>query len=690
MSDKSKTKKQLLSDIAGLRLEIKSLKEQVAAGGKKNSDAKRKRSIHLECESDIRYRLFSEAAEEGIAIQEKGWITEANPALSRLFGYEHNDLIGMHVRRLVSPETVRTTIKLIRDGHEEPYEGVGLRKDGTTFHCKITGKPFRFKGQDLRVVVLSDISGLKKAEEEIARAKAFLACSLESIPGGVVMFDTLGKVSYTNPTILEWLGHKGDEFAGKSLMEISPPIASPETVKLLVEGLSSRIKNGHSLIGAEIELINKHGNFFPIKYSAAGIKNQQGDILGIVVILSDITENKKAEEELRHLRNLLSNIVNSMPSVLVGIDVEGRVTQWNKEAERRTGVGADSARGQILRDVFPQMGDIMELADQSIKTGNPLKDSKVTRIQKGKTFYDDVTVYPLVSNGIDGAVIRLDDISDRVHMEEMMIQSEKMLSVGGIAAGMAHEINNPLAGILQNIQVLKNRISKELRANARIAAECGTTIDAIADYSERRDLKSMMTSIGDSAKRAAAIVENMLSFSRKTESHKTPVAIRSLLDKTVALASSDYNLKKRYDFRKVRIIRQYCSQICNASCESGKIQQVFLNILKNGAEAMAEANTENPSFILRIEPDDDMVRIEIEDNGPGIPDDIRQRIFEPFFTTKGANAGTGLGLSVSYFIVKENHGGTMTVESPPGRGTVFIIRLPRRILPRNNNEIMEY
>lgn len=154
------------------------------------------------------------------------------------------------------------------------------------------------------------------------------------------------------------------------------------------------------------------------------------------------------------------------------------------------------------------------------------------------------------------------------------------------------------------------------------------------------------------------------------------------MDKILELAVTDYDLKKQYDFKSIKIVKEYEEDLPLVSCENTKIQQVILNILRNGAEAMQESmKTEDktyPRFTLRLvhEENTHMLRMEIQDNGPGMNEATRKRIFEPFFTTKPVGGGTGLGLSVSYFIITENHGGTMDVVSELGKGTNFIIRLP--------------
>ncbi len=328
-------------------------------------------------------------------------------------------------------------------------------------------------------------------------------------------------------------------------------------------------------------------------------------------------------------------------------------------------------------------------------------DSEVFRtcksIEKNETITDAdgnyrtnlVIKFPIIRDGVPlflGGIAF--DVTERVKMEKMLVQSEKMLSVGGLAAGMAHELNNPLGGMIQNAQVIYNRFTKDLPANRKAANELNISLGSITDYMEKREILKLLSSIGEAGDRAAHIVENMLSFSQQSRHHFTHYNLSDLLDKTIELAENDYNLKQKYDFKKIAITREYEQSIPEVQCEGSTIQQVFFNILRNGAEAMAESKTqmeetqesESPypknKFILRIKEENGLACIEIEDNGPGMEEDIRRRIFDPFFTTKPIGVGSGLGLSVSYFIITENHGGEINVRSEPGKGTTFIIRLP--------------
>ena len=383
--------------------------------------------------------------------------------------------------------------------------------------------------------------------------------------------------------------------------------------------------------------------------------------------------------DLKKAQSLVSNIIDSMPSVLVGVDREGRVTQWNRQARRLTGMRSENVQSQPLAEVFPRLKSQMTRIGMSIRDCRVISDLKVPRQDKDETRFEDITIYPLVADGVEGAVIRVDDVSERVRLEEMMIQSEKMLSVGGLAAGMAHEINNPLAGILQNMAVLENRLLGDLPANHKAAEAAGTSLTAIKAYMEKRNLPVMLENIRTSGKRAATIVKNMLSFARKSDRMISSHDLGALLDQTLELAQTDYDMKKHYDFKQIQIVREYDRSVPVIPCESSKLQQVFLNILKNGAEAMSSIDDDNrpARFILRVNNEGDWIKVEIEDNGPGMEEAIRRRIFEPFFTTKPVGQGTGLGLSVSYFIITENHGGEMDAHVVDGGGTRFVIRLPK-------------
>lgn len=396
-------------------------------------------------------------------------------------------------------------------------------------------------------------------------------------------------------------------------------------------------------------------------------------------LISEITVRKRAEQNLKNLKNYLADIIDSMPSALIGVDKNGRITQWNQKSHQITGISKESAEGQPFENVFPQMSNMMSLIRQAIAKQKVCSESRHVREDDNQTFYEDITVYPLTAKGVEGAVIRVDDVTRQVRMEEMMVQSEKMLSVGGLAAGMAHEINNPLAGMMQNANLMKSRLENiDLQANICSAERIGISMEGVRDFMEERGIFRMINAIHESGLRAAEIVDSMLNFSRKSDADISSHHPDQLMDKILELASTDYDLKNQYDFKSIEIIKQYDKNLPMLLCEGAKIQQVLLNILRNGAQAMQMAKTKSPRFILRIYTEKvlAMICIEIEDNGPGMDEETRSKVFDPFFTTKPVGVGTGLGLSISYFIITENHKGTIDVKTQPDKGTNFIILLP--------------
>jgi PAS domain S-box-containing protein len=431
---------------------------------------------------------------------------------------------------------------------------------------------------------------------------------------------------------------------------------------------------GEQVPAIEEKFITLAGNTIDVLVAAVAITYEGQH--AAQVVFQDISERKQAEKEMQRLRKLLENITEAMPSFLAAVDAEGRVTQWNREAQRLTGTPPQKALGRPLDQVFPQVADQMDRIIDAI-TRCPMEPQGTIHFSvAGRERICDMTVYSLTDENSAGAVIRIDDVTDRVRMKEMMIQSEKMLSVGGLAAGMAHEINNPLAGILQNIQVIENRLLGELPNNERAAAACGIETGALTRYLDQRHIPEMLSAVSASGKRAARIIDNMLGFARKGESVRAANDLATLMDLTLELAENDFDLKKNLDFRHIRIEKEYDKRLAPIPCSSSKIQQVLLNLLRNGAQAMAAARVAAPQFHLRILRKGEMARIEVQDNGPGMDETTRRRVFEPFYTTKEVGEGTGLGLSVSYFIVTENHQGTMSVTSTPGQGSTFVIELP--------------
>ncbi len=391
----------------------------------------------------------------------------------------------------------------------------------------------------------------------------------------------------------------------------------------------------------------------------------------------EIAEHQQAEEQIRYLKNYLANIIDSMPSMLVGMDREQKVTQWNHEAEITTGIVARDAVGRSIDQLLPDFSPWIKVMRGEINQQRPATMEKLLLERKGKSSFYDLMLYPLIANGIEGAVLRIEDVTERTRIQELMIQTEKMMSVGGLAAGMAHEINNPLGVITQAAQNIERRVSPDLPANLKAAEEAGIPMSAVTGYLERRQIPEFVASIREATLRASRIITNILRFSRRPDSAMAPTELSGIVEQAIELAANDYDLKKKFDFRSIEIVREFTPGLPDVPVVATEIEQVLLNLLKNAAQAMiANPDERKPCIMLRIRQEESYAVVEVEDNGPGMTEDIRRRVFEPFFTTKEPGIGTGLGLSVSYMIITQNHKGLLEVTAKPGTGARFTVRLP--------------
>jgi len=399
------------------------------------------------------------------------------------------------------------------------------------------------------------------------------------------------------------------------------------------------------------------------------------EVLATLAQLTTIAlEHHQIACETQNLRLLLSDIINAMPSLLIAVDHHGCVLQWNTQAEKMTGFSAAEAQGCKLETVLKLGADQLEGINQAVAEQQSLNWARIAHPWAEKNHWLDLTLYPVRSDREVASVIRIDDVTTQVRLEQMVVQTEKIHSLGGLTAGMAHEINNPLAGILQNIQIMKHRLQGGLKKNEEVAKACGGNIELIESYMRERKIADLMDMVIEAGERASNIVKNMLNFSRKDDMEIGQNNLPELMDKTLSLLNNDYNHAQGYDFRKVEICRDYQPDLPEVPSEGRKLQQVFFNLLKNAAQAMIAVK--KPKIWVRIRVSSGWLQIEIEDNGPGMDRETQRHIFEPFYTTKPVGAGTGLGLSVSYFIVTRIHQGRMSVDSQINGGARFLLELP--------------
>ncbi|WP_415766702.1 sensor histidine kinase [Pseudomonas sp. ZB1P45] len=403
----------------------------------------------------------------------------------------------------------------------------------------------------------------------------------------------------------------------------------------------------------------------------------------------EVQVRSKIEKKLTGFQNYLNSIIDSMPSALIALDEQLYVTQWNQEASALSGTRLDEALNQPIFLAFEPLKPFLPQLKQTVEQHTVAKIERVTWFNDEEPKHYALTFYPLMGGAGRGVVIRIDDITQRLSLEEMMVQSEKMLSVGGLAAGMAHEINNPLGAILHNVQNIRRRLSPDLPKNLEQAEQTGIALETVNKYLQAREVPQLLDGIQQAGARAAKIVTHMLSFSRRSTRQMAPCDLPALIDQAVEIAGNDFDLAIGFDFKGQAIIRQFDPALGPVPGTANELEQVLLNLLKNAAQAIhqREDDREPGRIILRTKLNPPWAEIQVEDNGIGMSESVRKRTFEPFFTTKEIGQGTGLGLSVSYFIITNNHKGQMEVQSTLGQGTCFTLRLPLAGTPLVSQEL---
>ena len=395
-----------------------------------------------------------------------------------------------------------------------------------------------------------------------------------------------------------------------------------------------------------------------------------------VQLQQEIARHEITEELLQETQDYLNGIINSMPSIIIGVTQDGIVTLWNDGAKEAFQLEAKDILGLPLFDIFPAMPASLEIVQRAIDTGVAQRKENVRQGEGSSATYNDVAVYPVVQDEFGGAVIRLDDVTMKVRLESMMIQNEKMLSLGELAAGMAHEINNPLSAVMQGVQNIRRRFSAELPANEKAAEELGVDLRHVEAYMEYRGVGRFLNMVQGAGERAAKIVTNMLEFSRSNSLQHTRVDVNELIEHSLDLAISTFDIPASISKQRIQVVKELQPELPMILCSGAEIQQVLLNLMRNASQAMSEHKISEPVIHIATQQTGDQVEILISDNGPGMDAEVRQHVFEPFYTTKSVGKGTGLGLSVSYFIITEHHQGSIEVDSAPGEGSRFRIILP--------------
>ena len=369
-----------------------------------------------------------------------------------------------------------------------------------------------------------------------------------------------------------------------------------------------------------------------------------GDLVGTVASLRDITEEKGAQDTLARSEARYRNLFESASDAIVTLDANGRFTTFNHAAENISGYPRQELVGQWFAPLLPDDELPKALMHFQKALAGETGLFETTFIRKDREYRTIQVTYSTPQRDEEVlCVIR--DVTDQKMLQEQLIQSEKMSAIGQLVSGVAHELNNPLAGISAFAQLLLTE--KRFPPDQRTAAEM--------IYAE--------------ARRASRIVQNLLTFARQHKPERTPTGVNQVLDDTLELRG--YELR----VRGIEVTRDYDEQIPETMADAHQLQQVFLNLVTNAEQAMEKSPRESQRLIVRTRRTGAVIRIDVEDTGPGIPPNLLERIFNPFFTTKPTGSGTGLGLSISLGIVRE-HEGRIWAENAPQGGARFIVEVP--------------
>lgn len=372
---------------------------------------------------------------------------------------------------------------------------------------------------------------------------------------------------------------------------------------------------------------------------------------------------------LRSSESYIKDILASMPLMLVGLDKEGRVTQWNKQVEDVSGIPAEKALGKTLWEAYPTVSIAPEQIQQVIEKNTPIHLKQSLR----SVAHYDITIYPLQGQADTGVVILVDDVSKQTSAENMLIHNDKMSFMGELASTMAHDINVPLQAILMDLKSFQHTLAD--KANTQTDAE----------DKQARQLNTILHDMSDKGEQVSTIISNLLSFARSRHEKKQLVNIVDVMENAISLANDVISVSDNLPFSKVTLERNFEKNLPLTPCYVTELQQVFLGLFRhacNALEVKMEASQSGivyePTIKIILAECYDSLWIKVQHNGVGLSSEEQMYLFEPFFSNKAPEADFDAGqrLSFSYYIVTEQHQGHMAITSDLNVGSTVHIQLP--------------
>lgn len=608
-------------------------------------------------ESEQRYRQLVEMSPDAVCVHSKGTLVFANSAAAKLLGASSPDaLLGKPVLDIVHPDCRQTVVERVKMMNEEGksvplIEEKFLRFDGTAVDVEVIAIPFVFQGERAIQVVARDISARTQAEREIK----LLAQTVASTKDCVSITDLDDRIIFANDAFLETYGYGREELKGKHVSVLRPG-STPSSV-------TDQIRDATLKGGWYGEIFNrrKDGTEFPIELWTSVVRNDLDEPVATVGVARDITERRKAEELMRKLQHA----IEQSDEVIFMTESDGTITYVNPSFEHVYGFGRSEAIGKTPRILKggALSNDYYREFWAQLLAGKVVRGELVNRTKGG----DDITIDSSVSpiHGAEGSIIgfiavqnditkqkRADEERKRLEME--LFQAQKIESVGTLAGGVAHDFNNILGIILGHATLLDQEVGNS------------------AKFLKSRD------SIIAAARRGASLVQQILTFARKTEISFETVNVNDTIADLVRMMEETFPKTISFSLR-------LCADAPHIEADRTRLHQTFLNLCVNARDAMPEGGTITIStdrLVGRHLPPgtagsgaEEYLCVRISDTGVGMDASTQRRIFEPFFTTKPEGKGTGLGLAVVDGIMK-SHAGYIEVESEPRRGTTFLLYFP--------------
>ncbi|OYW76471.1 MAG: hypothetical protein B7Z37_08535 [Verrucomicrobia bacterium 12-59-8] len=517
------------------------------------------------------------------------------------------------------------------------------------------------------IIFSEDITTRKQAELTLRASEAEFRTLIESASDGILVSNTAGRLLEVNAAACQMLGQPRDELVRMGFVDI---VASGEMVRILPE--VARMGEGE-VVRSEWQCRRKDGSLFPAEVGATLLPDGR-----LQCIMRDITQRKLAEEKIREQASLLDK---ARDAIIVCGPEEFRIHYWNRSAERLYGWQAgevlDHSQLELLnRDAAQFLAVVKAVKEQGEWAGEMQqydKDGRMVIVESRWTLIRDVQGRPKSILSINT------DITERKKLEQQFLRSQRMESIGTLAGGIAHDLNNVLAPIMMSIELLK-----------------------LQERSEQK--QSILATIEGSARRGADMVKQVLSFARGVEGRQLAVQVGHLLKEIEKITNETF-------LKSIQVLSEIPSGLWVVQGDPTQIHQVLLNLCVNARDAMPNGGTlklaarnlmldEQCAAMIAGAKPGPYLHIQVEDNGTGMSPEVMERIFEPFYTTKELGKGTGLGLSSVVAIVKSHHG-LVRVESELGEGTRFHVYLPAHMsehaevevreqaeLPRGNGELV--